>query len=487
MHENETRTGDSQHLSFDLITVVRDVIKRWYLVLAVALLFAMGAYLVSDMSYEPSYTTTTTFVATVKGSSTTVYQNLSAASNLASVFSEVLNSSILRSAILQELGMSSFDGSISAAANPETNLLTLKVSASDPRTAFLVTKAVIENHHIVSYQVLGDTVLEVLQDPVVPTSPSNPLDAFGTAKKVAVLAAAAMCAFLAVLSYLRDAVRSRREAEQKLDCSCLGLVHHERKYKTLAAFLRHRKTSILISKPNTSFHFVESIRKLRRQVEQNMSGGKKVMLVTSVLEDEGKSTVAVNLALSLAQKHSRVLLVDCDLRKPACYKILGRQHRGPGTIAAVRGEVEPEEAILRDSATGLHLLLERSPMRSSTNLSDSEEMSALLDWCREHYDYVIIDLPPMSASPDVECVMELADGALLVVRQNAATADMLNSAIAALKSSNAELFGCVLNNVHSSFMSNQGGYGYGYGYGYYGKYSKYGKYGGYDSAGKNED
>lgn len=483
MREREHQTEESSLLNFDLITVVLDVARRWYLIVAVALLAAMAAYIVSDMTYRPSYTTTTTFVATARGSSTTVYQNLSATTNLASVFSEVLNSSILRAAILEELEMTSFDGSISATAIPETNLLTLRVSASDPRTAFLVTRSIIDNHHVVSYQVLGDTVLEVLQFPVVPVAPSNANSAAHTAKRAAQLTALAMCALLALLSYLRDAVRSRREAEHKLDCSCLGEIHHEQKYKTLKTLLHHRKTSILISRPDTSFHFVESIRKLRRKVEQQLGGDKKVLLVTSVLENEGKSTIAVNLALSLAQKHSRVLLVDCDIRKPACYKLLERQHHGPGTIAVICGDAALESAVVQDEATGLSLLLERSALQSSANLSDSEGMERMLSRCRELYDYVILDLPPMSASPDTECVMELADGALLVVQQNAATADRLNSAAAALSSSRAKLIGCVLNNVRSSSLSDRGNYGYGYGYGYYGKYGKYGKYG---SASKSE-
>lgn len=490
MREHTYQTEESQLLSFDPITVVRDVVRRWYVVVAVALIAAMASYVVTDMGYEPRYTTTTTFVATVRGSSTTVYQNLSAATNLASVFSEVLNSSILRAAILEELDMAYFDGSISAAVMPETNLLTLRVSAPDPRTAFLVTRSIIDNHHIVSYQVLGDTVLEVLQDPVVPSAPSNANLAPSHAKRMGMLAGAAMCVVLALLSYLRDAVRSRQELEQKLDCRCLGVVHHERKYKTLGTLLRRKKTSILITKPNTSFHFVESIRKLRRQVEQRLEKGKGCLLVTSVLENEGKSTVAVNLALSLAQKHRKVLLVDCDVRKSACYKLLGMQERSfTGTVAVLRGAAEPEEAIFFHEATGLHLLLERNTLHSSTDLVGSEAMDRLLRYCREHYDYIIVDLPPMSASPDTESVMELADASLLVVQQNAASTPRLQSAVDALEGARAKLLGCVLNNVYSSPLSHRGGYGYGYSYGYgygrYGKYGKYGKYGGY-GAGKTQ-
>ena len=111
MAENkETQAGQASQLSLDLVTIVRDILKRWYLIVTAALIAGMAAYVLSGILYVPTYQTTTTFVVSARGSSTTVYQNLSATTNLATVFSEVLNSSILRSTILEELGMDSFDG-----------------------------------------------------------------------------------------------------------------------------------------------------------------------------------------------------------------------------------------------------------------------------------------------------------------------------------------------------------------------------------------
>lgn len=483
MQENrENRTEQIDLLSFDPVTIVRDVLKRWYLIVIAAVLAGMAAYVISDLRYVPAYTTTTTFVVSARGSSTSVYQNLSATTNLTTVFSEVLNSSLLRATVLEKLGMSSFDGTISASAIAETNLLTLRITASDPRTAFLVTRAVIENHQVVSYQVLGDTILEVLQSPTVPVAPTNPVTSVHNMKRAACYAAAAMCVLLAALSYMRDTVRSKREAEKKLECHVLGEIRHERKYKTLGTLLKRAKTSILITNPATSFLFVETIRKLRRRVEQRMPEDGKVLMVTSVMENEGKSTVAVNLALALAQKGKRVLLLDCDLRKPACCKILDYPWHGPGTTDVAGGAAELAEAVVQMENTGLCLLLEQRGSRSSIEVSGSEGMEALIKNAREGYDYVVMDTPPMSAAPDAECMMELADASLLVVQQNVATADMINSASATLRGARAKLLGCVVNNVYRLFLTQGGGYGYGAGYGY----GRYGKYGGYGTAQKSD-
>lgn len=482
MQRLQEKTEHGGLLSFAWITVVRDILRRWYIIVVAALLVSMGTYILSDMAYRPSYTTNTTFVVSVRGDSTTVYQNLSATTNLASVFTEVLNSSILHKTILEEVGLASFDGSIRAAAVPETNLLTMRVTASDPRTAFLVTRCIIENHSVVSYQVMGDTVLEVLQDPVVPMAPSNPQSSLALAKKAVIWAAVGMCLLLAVLSYLRDTVRNRKEGEQKLDAICLGELHHERRHKTIKSVFLRRKRNILITKADTSFHFAEAVRKLRRRVEQRLGKDKQVVLVTSVLENEGKSTVAVNLALSLAQKHRRVLLIDCDLRKPACHTLLESPHTGHGTISVITGRCNLKDALTQDNLSGLFLLLEHKRLNSATNLLGSEEMKELLAWCKKAFKYIVVDLPPMSAAPDTESVLEFADAAIMVVQQNAAATSQLNSAIAALNGDEGKLLGYVLNNVYSTPGLPGSEYGYGYGYGKYGKYGKYGRYGGYQGA-----
>ena len=87
MAENkETQAGQASQLSLDPVTIVRDILKRWYLIVTAALIAGMAAYVLSGILYVPTYQTTTTFVVSARGSSTTVYQNLSATTNLATVF-----------------------------------------------------------------------------------------------------------------------------------------------------------------------------------------------------------------------------------------------------------------------------------------------------------------------------------------------------------------------------------------------------------------
>ena len=400
----DKQSGGNELFAYDPVVLVRDVLRHWHIVVIAALLVGMAAYVAAEVTYVPQYSTTTTFVVSAKDDSATVYQNLSATTGLAEVFSEVLNSSILRQAVAEELESDSFQGTIQASAIPETNLLTMTVTDSNPRTCFLVTRAIIEKHSVVTKQVLGDTVLDVLQKPVVPTWPSNPLNAGHQMKRMAVFSALGVCALLAVLSFLRDTIRSRKEAEEKLDERAIAVIRHERKIRNVQMLLHPRKTSILVNDPVTSFSYVENLRKLRRQVEQRLGGG-KVLLVNSVLENEGKSTVAVNLALSLAQKQKKVLLIDADLRRPACHKVLQQPLGKMGTAEVALGKCALEKAVTHYSKTrGMDLLLERGTQDNVGDVVASAGMQRLFAEAAKQYDYVIVDTPPMGIASDAEAL-----------------------------------------------------------------------------------
>ena len=210
-----------------------------------------------------------------------------------------------------------------------------------------------------------------------------------------------------------------------------------------------------------------------------------MLMVTSLLENEGKSTVAVNLAMAMAKKYRKVLLIDCDLRKPACAMLLEHKWNGIGVRDVLRGQAHPRSVVRLEGSSGLHLMLEKKSDRQSGDLVNSENMKRLLAWAREEYEIVILDLPPMSAVTDAEAMADLADCSLLVVRQNTARTSALNKAIAALERGSAKMLGCVLNNVYGTrLFSDQGGGGYGYGK--YGKYGQYGRYGAYGAARSKE-
>lgn len=470
---NEMHGSGNQLFPFDPIILIRDVLKRWTAILLIALTMGVTAYILTDMRYEPQYQTRVTFVVTSRSGTSNVYNNLTSTTEMASVFSELINSSMMRKNIMEETDVGYFDGTISAVVVPETNLLNMTVTAGDPRTAFVVAQAIIDHHEDLTYQVVDNVSLEVLKGPEVARFPINWADSKGAMKKMGVLAAIASCALFAGICFLRDMVRSSQEARKKLDCNYLGEIPHEQKYKTLLSWIRRRKTGILVASPVTSFHFVETMRKLAHRVEQHMGEG-KVLMVTSLKENEGKSTVTANLALTIARKN-KVLMVECDMRKPSCAILMETKAPVIGTQAVLTNPERAHEALVRYKKTNLYLILEKRGFSNSGDLLSSKNMAMLMEWARKEFDYVILDLPPMNVVSDAEIVTNVADAALMVVRQNTSKASAINRAIGDLENGKAKLLGCVLNDVRSSFLSSGQGFHYGR-YGRYGGYSQYRNY-----------
>jgi capsular exopolysaccharide synthesis family protein len=211
-----------------------------------------------------------------------------------------------------------------------------------------------------------------------------------------------------------------------------------------------------------------------------MDGG-KVLMVTSVQENEGKSTVAANIALTLVRKGKKVLLIDCDLHKPACATLLEVQMPAATTRDVLLDQTKLSSALVRYKRSDLYLILEKRRYANSGDLLTSHQMHRILDWARREFDFVVLDMPPMNVVSDSEGVADLADASLLVVRQNAVRALVINRAVADLENGKAKLLGCILNDMHTTFLSSGQGYRYGnyggyHGYGHYGSYGYYGSH-----------
>jgi capsular exopolysaccharide synthesis family protein len=467
MTEKETtRTSQWGFLEFDPMLLVRDVAKRWLLILLVVALVSMSAFVYGTVSYKPNYQTSITYVTYTRSSGATVYNNLSSAIAVVGVFEELLNSSLLRNTILSESGMDHFDGQISARVIAETNLLTVTISGEDPHSVFCMARAIVEHHEAVTYQVIDNVSLELLRSPTVPMAPSNLPEAEELAKKAAILAAVAMVALLGFLSARKDVVRSGSEAVSKLDCGYLGDVPHEAKYKTWRAWLRRRQTNLLVTNPVTSLRFVETFRKLASRVEYHMHG-EKVIMVTSVQADEGKSAVAVNLAMSMALKHENVLLVDCDMRNPSVENVLGTKHRfGISDFLEGRAEFTQIGFVSTEYSNFAVIPAGRAQQNASEKMG-TDRMKELLEQARAMADYVILDCAPSSFLTDAAVMAQYADAALMVVRCDYASRDQITGGVESMADSGVQLLGCVLNDLPKGTVSGGGYYGT-YGYGSYG-------------------
>lgn len=471
MDEQKIQMAPAADQRVPLLLIARELWHKLGLIVMFVVTVAACGFIAASLLYRPVYQTQTTFVVSVRNGGT-VYANLNTATSMADTLSTFFEGDVMRKCIQQDLG--TVDGTITTQPITETNLFTMTVSAHTPRDACRITQSVLRHYGEQAGKLMSNVALDVLRQPEVPTVPANSANALHTAELSGAVAALVAVVYLAARVYLRDTVKYESDVEQKLDTRLLATVVHEKKYKTLRAGLRRRrrKTSILITNPTTGFTFVETFKKLRARVDYFLrrEQGKTVM-VTSLLEDEGKSTVAVNLALAMGRRHKNVLLMDLDLKKPAVYKLLDCQQEKFVPLETYLSKGGSVDALLRhDAARGIDTILSRKGVDNAAELLHGERLRALLQELAQRMDVIIVDTPPMSAGGDAECIADLVDAAILVVRQDQANACALNDCIDVLRRSDAKVLGCVFNNVYAAGLGDRQSYGYGGRYGYGSKY-----------------
>ena len=254
-----------------------------------------------------------------------------------------------------------------------------------------------------------------------------------------------------VLDRLDRGVRSAREVERLLGLNTLGMV------PLLTQLKRNQKPyQYLMDKPLSAY--AEAVRSVYMAIKlSNVDKQPKVVLVTSSLPQEGKTTFAVSLATFAARSHKRVLLIDLDLRHPSVHRELGWQVSA-GLVEYMAGDRALEEIIQHDLETGLHFLPIKGQTTNPTDLLDSQKMRLLIESLRDSYDYIVLDSAPLASVTDTRVAALLADKVLFCLRWGQTMIGAAEDSIQALAEVGIEPAGAVLTMVD---MKKHARYGYG--------------------------
>jgi len=222
---------------------------------------------------------------------------------------------------------------------------------------------------------------------------------------------------------------------------------------------------------NISFAAAEAYKLLRTKLQFSFTDEKacRIIGISSALTGEGKSISALNLAYSLAQLDKRVLLVDCDMRRPTLAERLPIS-RTPGLSDYLSGQSSADTLIqlcgIKGDERAFHAIASGRTPPNPMELLSSAKMKRTLELLRDKYDYIILDLPPVGEVSDALVAAKLADGMLLVVRQNYCDRVVLNAAVRQFEFVDSKILGVVFNCT----TEEPGGYGKKYYKKYYRSY-----------------
>lgn len=275
-----------------------------------------------------------------------------------------------------------------------------------------------------------------------------------------------------LLENLDNTVRTPEQAQVIASLPALGMIPLGSKKPADDASRRlsvaaSKEAVELVTQSRPQSQMAESYRALRTSLLLSSLGSPpRVVLVTSAMPQEGKTTTSINTAIVLAQKGVRVLLIDADLRRPGIHKALGMGPRS-GLSNVLTGSAELQTAITRSAMIpSLFVLPAGTPPPNPAELLASANMRELIDKLRDEYDHIVIDTPPTLSVTDAVVLSISADAVVLVIRSGKTTKQALRRARELLTRVNAKVTGVLLNAVDLSSPD------------YYYYYEYQGKYGG---------
>ena len=458
MDENRT----SRDLIMKLACMISYVLKRWKLIVLIALIGAMGFDTVRTLMYHPRYQAS---VSATLGSEQNTYSQLDTTQAYIRSLSYIFNGQNVQSYLQERLGNE--DSTLTCSVNSvnDTNVVNISVQADTRRDAWFGLQYVLD-----WYRTNGDKYhfnydLNVTQTNPISEAPVSANSHVRNLMMGGIGGGVFIAAVLLLLAYFSDTIKTPAEITTRIDCRMLARLPKEHKRRGIRFWKKNRE-ALLITSLKTSFRYKEAVKKLRSRIEESSrKHGYQTIMVTSVMENEGKSSIAANLAISLAKGGHHVLMIDADIRKPSLDRILNMETEH-SLDAALSGKDWKKE-VMHSERFHMDVLCSIQDLENAEKLLSSEQMKKLLEEAKQSYEFVIVDTSPAAGLSDPLIISDHCDASLLVIRQNLAGARRINDTIDRLVTVRNNLIGCIYNGAVFDPLSEQKAYGYRYRYNRY--------------------
>ncbi len=436
--------------AIDLRKMFSAVMRRVWAVILAAVIGAGAAFLGTTYLITPKYRASALFY--VNGNAFSVgsvsLSDISLAKSLVDSYIVILKSRESLNAVIDYADLdytySQLSDMISASAVNETEIFQVAVTSSDPQEAEKIANAVA---YILPKRISGiidGTEAKIVDYAVAPSAPYSPDYSKNTIIGFLIGAAFSVAAIV-IFELLDITIRTGEDLSSVTSLPVLAIVPDMN--------LANKKANVnerAFVGNKISFAAAEANKLLRTKLMFSFADEKncRVIGVSSSLTGEGKTITSVNLANALSQLNKRVLLIDCDLRRPSVYRKLGIE-KYAGLSEYLTGQLKISDIVkpyqFKDPINGFDVIVSGENPPNPMELISSEKMRNSIDDFRKDYDYIIIDLPPICEVSDALAVADYVDGMLLVVRQNYCNRIALSKAITQFDFVDTKLLGIVFN------------------------------------------
>lgn len=480
---------------FNIIEILQYIWKGKFFILAVMLFSALIAVVRIELFVSDKYTADGVLYIYSQNlddiQATTVFQNedgesdvsstsvtgaaINDARTMSTTYMETLKLRSFLTEVSEEIGgvysWGQIKNMMQVSSVNETEYVMVSVTAEDPKMAYRIAECICRKAQGKFSEIFKGGEAIIVDKVIYPQYP----DSKGGLQNVcfSLVLGGMLGALIIILINLFDKrIRKSEEISNEYNISILGETMLSETGKKRKGRKKRINSEIdRIIDDTTDFDTVETYKAIRTNimfsVPKHENG--KVIVVTSASPGEGKTTTSINLALIFAQMGVRVLLVDCDLRKPRIHRYMGLK-RGVGVSNIICGYTEAENAIHRNVRENLDVITAGDIPPNPAELFENQSFAGMIERLQNEYEYIFIDTPPMTVVTDAVVVMKHCTGAILVARQGVTVTDLFASAVAEAKRANAKILGAIFHDskeIRSKRNYYQRGkYGYKYKYNY---------------------
>jgi len=425
-----------------------DILRRRWLSIVMITLLTLASVSAATLMTPKAYTATTRLLFAVAGDSlSSLAQGSSFVEKQMASYAEVATSPRVLDQVVDQLGLDTtaaeLADSIEATVPVDTVIIEVAVTDPDPRQAARIANAVgtelakaageLTPSREDGSEAVRATTIAVAQVPTSPSSPNIPRNL-----GVGLILGLLLGTGIAVLRKLLDTkVRSEQDVRALTESPILGVVAFDQQVPRHPIILRDEP----LAAPS------EAVRRLRTNLQFIDVGNRpRSIVISSSVPAEGKSTIAINLAVSLADTGARIILVDADLRRPSIAEYVGIEGN-VGLTTVLIGRANVEDVVQPLGTTTLDLLPSGQIPPNPSELLGSAAMASLLDRLTASYDMVLLDSPPLLPVTDAAVLTKMAGGALVVVGADRIHRPQLQETLGSLQTAGAHILGIVLNKI----------------------------------------